>query len=318
MDATDQLVPHLDKGMRLVFQQETDMVSDHLTIAYNDMSQIHERIVHLARLIDHPCLLGLAQEAFQAFADNRASNIKHEIRNIALVVLHQEHSLVKMWIQRLARNQHRTLGLHEHTTQMSQRSGLDVCWQTLYLTLLGQCCHREVEERFGNGDIDVYWGVAHHQGLVHEPVAIPTRVIIIRLRQGDRLADKTSEGIRLRQGLSVQLVYPLLGTVCRDDDKGNVLIISLSHSRSQIEQGRTTGDTDGNGFTKALAHAQGIEACTPLVGNRIALDVRTLVEVMHNGCIATAWTNHRMTDAMSHEQCRQYVDVFFIAIHYYI
>ena len=33
MDATDQFVPHLNKGMRLVFQQESDMVSYHLTIA---------------------------------------------------------------------------------------------------------------------------------------------------------------------------------------------------------------------------------------------------------------------------------------------
>ena len=69
----------------------------------------------------------------------------------------------------------------------------------------------------------------------------------MRLRQCDSLADKASEGVGLRQCLSVQLVYPLLWTVCRDDHQGNMLIVSLGHGRGEVQQCRTTGDTHHDG-----------------------------------------------------------------------
>ena len=94
-----------------------------------------------------------------------------------------------------------------------------------------------------------------------------------------------------------------------------MLIVSLGHGRGEVQQCRATGDTHYDGAFQSLRHAQGIEARTTLVGDGIALDLRTRVEVMHDGCIATARTHHGMTDAMSHEQGGQYVDVVFIAVH---
>ena len=80
-----------------------------------------------------------------------------------------------------------------------------------------------------------------------------------------------------------------------------MLVTGLSHSWSQIEQGRTTGDTDDNRFFQRLRHTQRIKTCTTLIRHRIARDVRTLVQIMYDGRITTAWANHRMVYAMSHK-----------------
>ena len=66
------------------------------------------------------------------------------------------------------------------------------------------------------------------------------------LWEGDGFTDKTSEGIRLWQCLTVKLIDPLRGAVCRDDHQGDMLIVSLRHGRGKIEQGCATGDTNNH------------------------------------------------------------------------
>ena len=94
-----------------------------------------------------------------------------------------------------------------------------------------------------------------------------------------------------------------------------MLIISLGNGWGEIQQGRTTGDTDDHGLLESLSHAQGIEARRTLVGDGVTRDVRALVEVMRDGRIPTARTDNGMTDTMSHKQGRQYIYMFFVAIH---
>ena len=58
--------------------------------------------------------------------------------------------------------------------------------------------------------------------------------------------DETSQSIRLWQCLTVELGDPLWRTVCRDHHKRTLLIICLSDCRCEIQQCRTTGDTDSH------------------------------------------------------------------------
>ena len=90
--------------------------------------------------------------------------------------------------------------------------------------------------------------VVYDEGLIDEAVAIPARLFIMRFWQRDGFPNETPQRIRLWQRLTIELVNPLLWTVSRDDDQGNVLIICLSNSRCQIQQCRAAGDTDGNRF----------------------------------------------------------------------
>ena len=95
-----------------------------------------------------------------------------------------------------------------------------------------------------------------------------------------------------------------------------MLIPRLSHSRSQVEQGRAAGDADNDRFMEGLHHADGIEACRPFVGNGIASDIGMLAEVMDDRGIAATWTDNGMTDAMSNEQGCQDIDVLFVGEHF--
>ena len=94
-----------------------------------------------------------------------------------------------------------------------------------------------------------------------------------------------------------------------------MLIERLGNGRGEVEQGRATGDTDGDGCLQGLRHAYGIEARRTFISYRVAPDVGTLVEVMHNGSIPAAGTDYRMTDAMRHQQRCEDIDAFFVTIH---
>ena len=100
-----------------------------------------------------------------------------------------------------------------------------------------------------------------HQRLIHQAVAIPAAFLVMRLRQGNGLTDEAAEGIGLWQRLAVELVNPLWRTIGRDDDERTMLIICLCHSRSEVQQRRTTGDTNGDWLSRGLRHTQGIETC---------------------------------------------------------
>ena len=161
-------------------------------------------------------------------------------------------------------------------------------------------------------------GMAYNKCLIDQTVAIPTTLCISNLGQAYTTLDETAKGIGLWQCLTIKLVYPLWGTVGRNHNQRNVLVISLCHSRSQVQQCGTTGDTDGDRLCQTQSHTQGIEACATLIGHGIALNIRTLVEVMHDGGITAARTYHSMLYACRYEQAGQDIDILFVAIHYYI
>ena len=75
--------------MGLHHHHETDMICHRLTIALEDVREVHEGIIDFARSIHHPRLLGFAQETFQSFAHNRASDIEHEVGDIGLIIAHK-------------------------------------------------------------------------------------------------------------------------------------------------------------------------------------------------------------------------------------
>ena len=122
-----------------------------------------------------------------------------------------------------------------------------------------------------------------YQSFVDQTVAVPALFFTTRLGQGYGLTHKTSKGIRLGQRLTIQLIYPLLRAVGRNDDQGTLLIVGLGNSWCHIEQRRTRGNADNNRFVKRLRHSQGIETRRAFVGDGIALDVRALVEVVYDG-----------------------------------
>ena len=154
-------------------------------------------------------------------------------------------------------------------------------------------------------------GRGSKESFVDKAAAMPG----ISLRQRDGAADKAAEGTRLWQRLAVELVNPLWRTVGTDNDEGLMLIPGLCDGGSQVEQCRATGDADNDGGVKGLHHAKGIETCRTLVGDGVALDVGTLVQIMDDGGIATARTNHSMTNAVGLEQGRQYVYILFVTKH---
>ena len=123
-----------------------------------------------------------------------------------------------------------------------------------------QLRHIKRKERFGDGNVDMDGtGIVGHriqQRLVDKTVAVP----FVSLGQRNRATDEPAQSTRLRQGLSVKLVYPRLRAVSTDNDERQVLIPRLGHGRSQIEQCRTTGDTDDDRLVKGLHHTDGIEA----------------------------------------------------------
>ena len=109
-----------------------------------------------------------------------------------------------------------------------------------------QGLHIKVVQRFGEGHVDVDrpLGAPHAclQSLVHESVAIPVHLVMLfafaHLGQRHRLSHHFAQGMGLRKRLTVHLPYPLLGSICRNHDKRNLLIIGLSHGWIKIQQSR--------------------------------------------------------------------------------
>ena len=151
------------------------------------------------------------------------------------------------------------------------------------------------------------------QRLVDKTVAIP----FVSLVQRNGATDEPAQSTRLRQCLSVKLVNPRFRAVGTDDDERQVLIPSLSHGRSQVEQGRATGDTDDDRLMEGLHHADGIETSRAFVGHGITCDVRALVQIVDDGGITAARTDDGMTDTVPYEQGRQYIDVLLIGEHFF-
>ena len=254
-DLGQQVIPQLHEGMGLLLQHEPQLVGHHSTIAHKHTGHVLEGVSHIARCIDHPRLLGLAQKVLQTLADNAPTGVHHQVGNIALIVHHQICRLVQMGIHRLSSYQHGTPGLHEHATKVTQHMRRHIGRRQLNATLRGKDCRREVEQRLRNRHIDMHRSATLHESLIDQSVAVPTALTVVRFRQSDGLIDKTTKGVGLGHRLTVQLVYPLGRTVGTDSHQGYMLIISLSDSRRQIQQRRPTGDTDGNRLMKTLAHA---------------------------------------------------------------
>ena len=187
--------------------------------------------------------------------------------------------------------------------------------------LFGQFGCVEREERFGYGHVDEYWSRLAESGsvhrFVHKTVAIPALLFVSRLGQRHAAAHKAIESVGLRQRLTVELVNPLLRSVGSYDDERHMLVVSLCHSRSRVEQSRTRRDAYHCRTLRAESHAHSVERRRALVGDRVAAYCTTFAEVMHDGSIATARTNHSVCHSPFDEQRCQYVYVFLVAIHFF-
>ena len=169
------------------------MVGYDVTVALNDVGEILEGVVHLARPVDCPCLPGLAQEMFHTLADDAVADVQHEVGHVAVVVLNKTDSFIQIWIHRLTGYEHGALRLHEHAYHMVQRVRGYVGRHQLYLAFLGQRGLCVIEQRFSDGDIDMHRGTTtSHQCLVDQTVAIPARVGIVRLGQRYCLSHETA------------------------------------------------------------------------------------------------------------------------------
>ena len=153
--------------------------------------------------------------------------------------------------------------------------------------------------------------------LAHKAVAHPAFLVVLRLGQRYTLAHHRAECTRLRQSLSVELAYPLRGTVGRDDYEWYVSIESLGHCRCKIEHCRSGRDAHRHRFHACCqAHAYCAESGRALVGHRMTIYVRTFVEVVNYGRVAAARAYHCMAHSVSCEQRRENVHVFLVAVHF--
>ena len=189
-------------------------------------------------------------------------------------------------------------------------------------SLLRQFGNVEREERFGDGHIDKHRSrlaeCSSVQGFIHKTVAVPTLFFGARFRQRHASTYKPIERIGLGQSLTVELVDPLLRSVGCDDDERYVLTVSLCHSRSGVEQSRTRCDAYHGGALRVEGDAHGVERCRTLIGDGMAAYRAALVEVVHDGSIATARAHHRVRHPPFEEQRCEYVYVFLVAVHYFV
>ena len=152
----------------------------------------------------------------------------------------------------MSQNDHRALCLFEVVNEFFERhlGGYIVFFYQTDAALVRQFSGLELEQRFRYRHIDVYRTASVplccQQRLVHQAVAVPPFIIVVRLGQRDGTFHETSEGIRLRQRLSVELVNPLRRTVGRNDYQRLFPIECLCHGRQKIEQCRARSDTNGN------------------------------------------------------------------------
>ena len=292
----------------------------------------------------------LTQIGLQALADDAVAHIEHDVGRCRQLLTGRCQHLVEMADAakgrqrlvehddvaeqpvgaggrkpvgaRLADDNHGPLGLQEVVDK--------VCAQTVVVgargkahdgALIGQLRHLEVEERLRQRHVDVNAGSVVggglQEGLVDQAVAVPPCLSIGGIRRRLWLGQRDAAGHPrlqrpwLAERLTVYLVNPRGRPVGRDDHERLVLIVGLGHGGSDIEHGRTGGDAHGDGLVECLGDAQRIEAGRPLVGDGYAVDGWTCVEIVNDGCIAAARTDHGMLDAVLDEQSRQYVDVFF-------
>ena len=125
-----------------------------------------------------------------------------------------------------------------------------------------------------------------NQSFVDEPVAVPSLLTIVWLRQVRGLLDKCCQHTRLRHRLSRELSYPLSGTVGRDGYERLVLVHGFRHRRREVEQCRAAGNAYGDGLVRCLADTEGVEPCAALVGNGMTGNGLAVVEVVNDGRIA--------------------------------
>jgi hypothetical protein len=155
------------------------------------------------------------------------------------------------------------------------------------------------------------------KSFIDQTITIPMFLVVMGLWQRYCLTHETSKGIRLWQRLTIKLINPLWGTICRNGHKRDMLIVSLSHSRCEIQECSTTGNTHYDRLSECLCHSQGIEACRAFISHGVTLDSRALVEVVNDGRVTAARTHHGMLHPMCHEQTCQYVYILLITIHLY-
>jgi hypothetical protein len=77
-------------------------------------------------------------------------------------------------------------------------------------------------------------------------------LVVMGLWQRYCLTHETPKSIRLWQRLTIELINPLWGTICRNDHERDMLIVSLSHSRCEIQECSTTGDTNHDRLSECL------------------------------------------------------------------
>ncbi len=117
---------------------------------------------------------------------------------------------------------------------------------------------------------------------------------------------------RLSDRLTLQLVNHTNGAVGGDNNEFTMLIEGLCGGWCNIKQSRPAGHTNDHGLISNLTYAEGEEASRPFVGNGIAIDLGTFVEIVNDSRIATPRAHHGILDPPLDEQSGKNIDVIFI------
>ena len=178
---------------------------------------------------------------------------------------------------------------------------------------------REIEQRLGNGHIDMYRSfsvmVGFQQGFIYQSVAEP--LILLRMNFGkvDGFLDQRPEHLQLRKRLSVHLSYPSSRAVGGDDYQGNFLIKGLRHSRVEIQQGGSRSTAHRNRLAAIQSQAEGEIPRTPLIRHCMANKARVIGQSMYDGGIAAARAQHDPGNSVRLEKRCQLEYILFVCIH---
>ena len=171
-----------------------------------------------------------------------------------------------------------------------------------YHALSRQLSRAHVEERLCDRHIDVNRPpavVRHlHQSLIDQSVAIPSLLLRVHIRQADALLHQPTEHPRLRHRLSVHLSYPSRWSVCRDDDQRHLLVVSLCHSRMEVEQRAAAGAYHRHRLSAMKRQSHGIESRTALIRHRVAFVEARANQRLRQRYVPAARAEHYLTDAM--------------------
>ena len=111
--------------------------------------------------------------------------------------------------------------------------------------------------------------------------------------------------IFLHNSLSVTVIYPFFGSICRNNHQRNALIIGFCNGRIVVQHCRTRSANNANRFFELLCHSHCEKSRRTFIVNNNCIHFWMLVNGNHKRCISRTWRTdnifHSMQKALIYE-----------------